>query len=458
MGVSLATYDPPKDGAVQITRGLDPATLRRAGILGDPDSPEVALRRAHRLIEQGAYHEARGLLYPHQRNAPAGLRAHIQELLGVCAVHDGGDWRPLLDAALADYREASDTVGTARASRHIGEMLLVAGEFRAADELLAAAEHGYAAIGDLARRAQAATARARIRMRSGRLRLALDRIDAAITSLVPLAQPRAEGLARLDRACIVAYMGDGATSARELIAAERLLSASGNAGDVLRARLVRAETLLILGEHRRAAAGLACLATQVNASDDLLTRAWYNELLGGATAERDPVEARRHLSRARHLYEEVRSALGVATCEVALARVEARLGLNPSARLKGMKAGEVAKWPLVASEMRLVRAELMAKENPEQSRRQLLEVRAFALGNGNRVLMERVDALLIALRLVTSDQVNELAPLEDEPTTPLGQSPMTRLKAPPGGPQPMEQGKLFDKSWSGAVSARTPVR
>ena len=350
-------------------RALEPEHLMQAGILSNPNTPEGAYRRARGLVRQGHYQEARNLLYPHARSAPCALRPKIAELLGVCAVHGGGDWRQLLEAALSGYADFSDATSMARVHQHMGDMLLVIGRFDEASSSFRAASSLFRGQGDAARAAMADCRRARVQLRAGHIKSALACVDRALTELMPLSRARDEGLARLDRARILAYLGDSETCAKELISAERMLATSGNRSDRVRARLARAETFLILGQTPRARAGLRRVLADVVDLEDVATRAAAHMFLGRSLIGESPIKARRNLMRAKHLYQTINSDFGVANCELSLSLVEHRLGFAVHGRLRQLADFPLEKWPLFAADLRRVRAETIAGKKPDLARR-----------------------------------------------------------------------------------------
>jgi len=421
---------------IGVVRTLDPDRLIEAGILSNPDKPEGAYRLARGLVRQGQYKEARNLLYPHARTAPCGLRPKIAELLGVCAIHSGGEWRELLEAAACGYAQYGEQASVAQVRQHIGDMLLVLGEFKAADDNYLEASKAFRAAGETARAALADCMRARVRLRAGHIESALACVDRALTELMPLRRARDEGIARLDRALILAYLGDRSTCAKELLSAERMLATTGNRSDQVRTRLARAETLLILGDTRRACAGLRRLLADVVDLEDIATRAHVHMLLGRALLTDKPPNARRNLMRAKHLYQSIDSAFGLANCELFLAQIEHRLGFAVHGRLRSLTASPLDQWPLFAAELRAVRAETIADSSPDLARSLLFEARKFAVRSGNRSLARTTDLCLRRARLVASD---DLTPIEDEKTTPMvqGGATTTQGHVPAGGPDPM---------------------
>jgi hypothetical protein len=215
-----------------------------------------------------------------------------------------------------------------------------------------------------------------------------------------------------------------------MIAAERYLSSSGSALDRIRAKLTRAECLHVLGESRRAADGLKRVLTDVVDLEEVSIRAWVHALLGESLAEISPSAARQYLMRARHLYESLKQTYHVARCDVALANVERRIGLNALGRLKSVPAQGLSRWPLLAAQYNMARAHLSAEKQPERAREALLKARGFAHDNGNRALMLQVDSTLRATGLIADEELEPLSPAEVAPMVQAGSSPA------PAGPRP----------------------
>lgn len=405
--------------------------LVEAGILSPPDSPQGAYRRATALLRQGQYQEARALLYPHVRSAPGGLRANIAELLATCAVHLGGDWTSLIDSAFQGRTLPGEK---ARVYRLLGDAQHQQGAFVMADESYHRCAELYMEAGDRVKAALANCRRARVQLRAGHITAALQRVDRSLDVLLPLKRPRDEGVVRLDRARILASMGQGEASAKEAVWGERLLAASGNQVDRSEARLARAEALWILGESERAVRGLERVLEEVADIDDVETRAWVHTLLGRALISDSISNARRHLMRGKHLYERLRSTFGLATCELWMSQAEHRMGLAVYERLRTLAQHDLSEWPLYEAELKTVRAEVLSQKDPERARRLLFDARQFGVSSGNRSLARRVDNALLQLGLVATE---DLEPLDDEATVPTVHTGVTQSAGlvPPGGPQ-----------------------
>lgn len=373
---------------------FQPAELLAAGILSDPNTPEGAAKKARGLVRHGSFEKARELLSPHRHTANKRLRLTITELLGVSIGHLGGAWQAMLETTLTGHIRYHDPPAVARLHLQLGELHLLYGDLDRAAAHLHQADRLYTHAGDTVRRAWVGSLRARLQLRRGRLKEAQATVDHALVALVRAGHNRIEGLTRLDRARIVATMGDSAGAAREVVAAERILAPAGNPSDLLGTRLTHAQTLIIVGQHRRAAAGLRRLRGEVLSHGDVLAQAFYHEQLGRALADRDAAEARRTLSRARHLYQKLNSKMGVVSCDLLLVRVEGQLGLNPMGRLRRLRAEPIDSWPHLAAELKLTRAEVIANDDPAKAESLLLAARAFALDSGNRALVQRIDAVL----------------------------------------------------------------
>lgn len=435
---------------------LLPEELLRAGILSDPSTPAGAYKRARGLVRQGGFKEARTLLLPHQLTAAGGLRPKIAELLGVCAMQVGGEWQPLFEQALRDYRECGDGAGQARVLRHLGEMSMDAGKFKAADVYFRNAANLFNDIGEKYRAADVVRLRARVRVRAGKFVEAMQRVDESLRALVTLNRPREEALTRIDRAVILAYMGQAASCAKELVFAERLLATSGNQVDRVQARLRRAETLFILGDADRAISGIKRILADVVALDHVCTRAWCHLLLGRALTQRDPVAARRNLMRARHLYGSIDSAFGLANTDVFLGILEHRMGLNVLERLRGVADAPLGEWPLFTAYLQLARAEVIAKSKPENARRMLFEARTFATRTQNRYLMGLLDATLRRLELVNGEEASMLTPVRPKAAATIVQSAQSVVSTaykPKGGPLRMDEALTDSLENSRLVSA-----
>ena len=412
----------PIDAAPQIHVGLSPDVLLREGILSDPEKPEQAIRRARGLAQQGHYREARDLLCPHSRVEDLTLRLKITELLATCAMRgSGGDWEDLLQATLKGQVAVGDELGAARTRRHLGEMLVNVGRIDEAESYLKDALDAFVRLGDRSRAAKVECLRAKARMRAGYVSRALDRINVAIEVFNELGNGRGLALARLERACILARQADSVGAARDLLAAEHFLASSGGAFDRLRARLARAECLHILGDSRRAVSGLKRILVDVVDLEETPIRAYVHTLLGQASMELEPSAARQYLMRGRHLYESLKFDYYVVLCDIELARVEHRMGLNARSRLKQISDRPVTEWPSIASTLALARAEVIGAKDPDRARLALFRARSFAHDAGDRSLQKAVDRALLTTGLATQDEVRELSPVEAQDTRPMVQ-------------------------------------
>ncbi len=439
------------------SRVLLPHELLRAGILSDPSTPAGAYKRAKGLVRQGGFSQARSILLPHEKTDDIKQRPQIVELLGVCAMQMGGEWRALFNEALCDYTEAGDVEGQARVHRHLGEMCLDAGQFKDADVHLRNAGTLFHTLQQKDRCANVLRLRARVRVRAGKFVQAMNRVDEALRILVTLGRAREEALCRIDRAVILAYMGEAEQCAKELVGAERLLATSGNRIDRVQARLRRAETLFILGDAERAVRGLRSIMSDVVALDHVCTRAWAHQLLGRALAQSDSNAARRNLMRARHLYESIESRFGLANTEVFLSILEHRMGLNPLSRLRALSEAPMGEWPMFAAFLHLARAEVAVEKKPDVSKRMLFEARDFAERTKNRYLVGLIDEALRRLKLVSTEEAVRLTQLTAEPAAavikPLVCAAVSPGYRPKGGPLRMEYNDVTGGEGSRMTSA-----
>jgi hypothetical protein len=415
-------------------RGLRPEVLIDQGILGDPNDPEDACRRARGLVQQARYHDARELLTPHL-GTPGPLGRHILELMAQCAMYAGSpDWNELIGRCLAVFRDNGDVAGTARAHRNMGEMMLWVGRLRDADRHLRDAAITFSRVDDAMRLAVVDCLRALVRLRSGHIVRAHRRIDHAVKRLGEQGQPRGEALARLDRARILACRGEGPRAARDILLAERALGVSGSAEDRLLVRLTHAETLLTMGEHERAASGLLRLFADADGLEDVATCGWMHLMLGQALTVSDAIGARRHLMRARHIYDDIGQDYPVASCDIALVRVEHRLGLDTRSRLQAIGRPSFADWPLLEARLTIARVEVGDFGSPELGRAALYQARAFGAENGHRALVRDIDQTLVAAGLAATTEIEELTPVDT--VTGSGVHPL-EITASVRRPQPM---------------------
>jgi len=441
-----------------IRGGILPEKLIAEGIVSDPTTPTGAFKRGRGMVRQGDYQQARAILYPHAGSAPVELRYKLAELLGLCAAHQGGEWRSLYDEALAGFKADADSTGVARIHGHIGEMLMHVGDLEDAESHLLQADQIYTDLGDNVRSALIKARRGKLRFKSGRVKQALPWIDSALAILLPLRRRRPEGLVRLERARVLAALGDPHTAAKELILGERLLASGGDSADRLRARIVRAETLLNTGQIDRAAWGLRRLLPELSRIDDARTRAWGKFMLGQSLAESQPTASRRNLSRARHLYQGLGSEYGVCRCDIWLAYVESRMGLNPKARCKALSQQDLKRWPLLAYEFRIARACAVVVHDREQARRVFLGARTFANKTANRALAIWAENRLREYKLVDAETLEPLdSPGAGDSEIPVDMDlHVTPGGIPQGGPQPMDDDDLEFVS-SPRVSAPAPA-
>ncbi len=401
--------------------GIDPEVLLASGILRDPNVPQQASLRAKSLIEVGRFREARSILIGHTRSAPEPYRSRIIDQLAQCAMYGGGDWAAELGQALEMHKQAGSNHDTALTHHRLGDMYLLAGAFAEADDHFLQADHLFSMLGDAGKTARVGSSRARMLLRMGRLERALDRIDETLQRLGER-EPRIRAHTKLERARIQACRGREDDAARELIQAEGVLSVSGNATDRIICRLVRAEALLALGDSPRAARGLRRLLAEAIGIEDIATRAHVHALFGQSLLDADPTQARRHLTRAHHLFSNISAEYQMASCELFLARVDQRLGLNPRARLKALIQRPLGQWPLLQAELAIARAEIYGREQRERARAALFKMRAFATKQGNMSLARNIDTVMLGQHLVESMELDELTPIDPLPHVETGSS------------------------------------
>lgn len=401
--------------------GIDPKILLSSGILRDPSIPQQASLRAKSLIEVGRFREARAILHGHAHSAPEPFRSRIVDQLAQCAMYGGGDWASELTRALEMHKLAGANHDAALTHHRLGDMYMLSGAFAEADMHFLAADRLFSMLGDAGKTARVGASRARLAMVMGRLELALDRIDETLQRLGDR-EPRIRAHAKLERARIQACRGREDDAARELIQAEGVLSVSGNATDRIITRLMRAEALLVLGDTERATRGLRRLLAEAIGIEDIATRATVHALFGQALLDSDPTQARRHLTRAHHLFSNIDAHYQMASCELFLARVDQRLGLNPRSRLKALVQRPLEQWPLLRAELAIARAEIYGREQPERARNLLLKIRSFATRSGNMSLARVIDSVLVAQRLMSAPFVDELTPIDPLPHIETGSS------------------------------------
>jgi len=401
--------------------GIDPAVLLSSGILRNPAVPEQASLRAKSLIEAGRFREARAILQPHAHSAPEPWRARITDQLAQCAMYGGGDWLSPLTSALDMHAQSNGLAELAGTHQRLGEMLLLQGEFALADKHFISADHIYSTLVDPGKTARVGALRARLHLRAGRAEAALVQIDETLQRLGDR-EPRARAFAKLERARVQACRGRDDDAARELIQAEGVLGVSSNAADRLATRLVRAEALIVLGDIPRAIKGLRRLLAEAIGIEDVYTRALAHALFGQATLDEDASQSRRHLARAHHLYESIGATYQLAWCELMLARVDFRLGLNPRSRLKALAQRPLGAWPLLRVELAIARGEIYGMSQADRARDSLMRARMFSARNGHLSLVRLIDVVLVAQRLMSDREIDELTPIESSPLIESGSS------------------------------------
>lgn len=395
---------------------LDSKMLLEAGILRDPRHPDQALERARTLARHGRVREARNLIHPHMRRACGLQRARMAELLGKCSMAGaGGNWHDLLHEALRGYSEAEHLRGVARTQRTLGEMLLSSGRLAEATAMLQQAVETYQRQGSDEGVARSRVLKARVLRRAGRLDEALAEADGAVAMLDALGRAGSASLARLERARLRSMRGDQAGAAHDLVDADQLLSANGDATSRLRARLMRAEILMRQGEKDRVAAAMRRVVSELSEVEDAHVRAWSHYLMGESLTTSDPQQARRQLTRARHLYEALGHVYNVVSCDLLLARIEHELGLDTRPRLATFQRQSLAEWPLLRAELAVLRATLGLESNAQKLIDELREARRFALESGDRALAREVTRALRRQTALPHDNEDTLTPVELPP-------------------------------------------
>lgn len=431
-------------------RGLEPQVLREAGILLDTRRPQDALRRGWALARQGHFRQVYKLLKPHVDRTSGRLQLQLTELYARSAAAIGRKWERELQKALDGYKQAGDAEGEGRCLEAFGHAALNAGKLAEADRQLADAEKTLRASGKLAGALSARALRARGRLYAGDLNQAQSLLEGALSEARHRRQRRAEAFARLERGRVYAARGELTLAARDVLLAERVFGSSGNRADVVRAKLVRAEMLLACGQWERAARGLRRLQAEAAHLEDLCMRAWSQELLGRALLPTDAAGARRYLSRSRHLYEKVGAHYEIAVCDVAMARVELRLGLNPRDRLRKTQRAGLDQWPAVWLESIIAQAELDAPKAPEKARQTLRQVRDDALELGHHTLASQADRSLRSDKGAELADVAELTPVDPQTRSALAERSRTTQSQQHRGPAQASRPTPMDEASPGA--------
>lgn len=401
---------PPREESPQVRYGIDPQVLMSSGILRNPAVPEEALERARRLCAQARFREARATLVPHLNNADSTIGAEVRGLLAECSLRGvGSDPREAIEAALAALRVAGDRSQLASVLTLRGELQLETGELDAARDALREARSIQLELGATGAAARAQALLAQIELLRGDANRALDLARVATTEAGEGTD--ASAIARLIRARIQAHRNAPDEVARDLVEAERLLRGRMSPADRLRPRIARAETLLTLGFDSRALRGLRKLLIDVVSLEDTQVQARVHLLLGLAALREDATFARRHLMRARHLYDSYGADYGATRADIGLLRVEHRLGLNPRPRLQALEGRDLRRWPLLAAQLNIARVEIHAGARPAVCRRKLLEERERAAASGQRALMSEIDQALVDCGLA-DDDIRDLTPVE----------------------------------------------
>ncbi|MEM6733286.1 MAG: hypothetical protein AAF658_17130, partial [Myxococcota bacterium] len=368
---------PPAEGdgqAQQVRYGIDPQVLMASGILRNPAIPEQALERAKSLCAQSRYSEARAALVPHLNNADSAVEAELRGVLAECALRGvGSEPRAAIEEALASHRLSGDDRRVALMLTLSAELDLQTGEFRHARKSL---KEAYAIFRERKERAPASrvsTLMAEVELLSGDTNRALDFARQA-------AKEAGEGTestsaVRLVLARIHAHRNAPNEVARDLVEAERLSRSRVSLAERLRPRIARAETLLTLGFDKRALRGLRRVLIDVVTLEDTQVRAKVHLLLGLSSVASDATFARRHLKRARHLYEGFEATYGMTRADLGLLRVEHRLGLNTRPRLESLESVDLDRWPLLRAQLAIARVEIFSGSRPAVCRRAVLRER-----------------------------------------------------------------------------------
>ncbi len=336
----------------------------------------------------------------HCRDLKGVARAQCCETLALCTLHAGGrGWQALFSAALEHYLHHDHALDVARIQKYLGQALLDEGSLTHAEQYLLEAKAGYEAIGRFEYASIIETLLARRQLLQGKVSAALEQVHAAVQTLEQLNNPQGHAFGCVERARILAYHGHPHSSTRDLVAAERILGVSPNYGDRMRTRLVRAETLIALGQTERALPSLHRIRHDVRNIDNARIRAKVYIMLGHALIEKNPREARNHLVRAKHLYDSLGFNYWVTHAELALAHVELREGLSGSSQLRNTATMCVESWPLLEAMRDVALAEISGTKDPNAARESLIKVRRRAFVLGNAALMQRVQRLLENLKL-----------------------------------------------------------
>ncbi|MEO1170808.1 MAG: hypothetical protein AAFX94_01990, partial [Myxococcota bacterium] len=392
-GVLEEVLSPPEGGSKGFSYGIDPQVLLASGILRNPAIPEQALERAKSLCAQARYREARAALVPHVNNAESALDAQLRGVLAECSLHGGGAEPAVAIAdALERFEDRGEVEPAAQMRVLLAELQLQTGDFSSAKDNLCHARRIFRDTACPRQSARVGALLARLTLLSGDSHAALETVEGAAQEAA--LGTLAAAMNRLERARIHAYRNDPNRVARDLVEAERILRSRMSLALRLQPRIVRAETLNILGYRSRALRGLRKLLIDVVTLEDTHVRARVHLLLGNAAIDEDATFARRYLMRARHLYETFGGEYGAAEADIGLVRVEQRLGLNPRPRLRALESRDLSEWSLLASRLAIAKAEIFAGSRPAVIRRGLLEARERAAKHGLRAVMAEIDNTL----------------------------------------------------------------
>lgn len=393
--------------------GLAPEVLLKEGILRDPSDPEQAFFRAKSLILQGRYRDARNVLCKHLHSCQGQLGTRMTKLLAKCAMAGvGSNWEELLSTTIQAYHAGDDAVGAAKTRCALGEMYITAGRFEEAETQFRLAEEVFVERKDNALQARVLRLQAHGCMRAGLIFRALKHIQETITLLHAVSEPLGLALAQLERARIFATYGDARNAAKDLLAAENGLSNSGSALNRMRARLVRAECLYVLGDLDRSVHGLKRVLAAVLNLEEAPIRAWVYLLLGQALAIIKPGQARKYLIRSRHLYSTLGQPYHMVRSAILLASVENQLGLDTRGRLMRIRRQISTDWHYLMALHRLIQAEIECETQPNIARQAVLQVREFARENGNRGLLREIDRRLRLPGFLQMMDLDHLTPVE----------------------------------------------
>jgi tetratricopeptide (TPR) repeat protein len=432
-------------GSGKIKWGLRPEELAKAGILRDTASIDGALKRAERLIQQGDYREAKSLLMPHRCASDNLKRARVMELCAMCGIRSGGTWENALETAHTIYTQNQNLAGLARVQGHLGRASVCEGKFKEANIHYTKAAQLWKNAGQLHESLAVEGLRGEVLLEVAQPHKALVVIDRCLAGLWQMGHLGRASLLQIDRARILTHLGEKKAAAVDLMAAERYLASTGDRSHRIKTRLVRAEMLILEGDLERAGDGLKKLLQDVVSLEDIRVTAWVHVLQGQAKRLHAPTRARRHFMRAKHLYRSIRAAYGVARCDIALARIESKLGLAGHGRFKSLKQVSGQTWPLLVAQLKIARAEHLAPEAPQRAREILMKLRDFAAQVGLSSLVHATESTLDECQLSGR---HSLSPIRFEKTafTSVNTLQTSPGYVPAGGLQRLEEHTANDGS------------